>query len=1153
MQIIIPAIEKEVNDGKSFAAVRQAYSAEIMATWFKKTLRESLLGQVFANKSKIAGQKVSDPQAREKIYQQYLRAYKKGVFNYIREDATPDGQTIPRKYFSGGAMPVAIDLVKPVPANNPEVGAFVGNVEKAMKANRFQRFLMAGVGLLVFGVGAQAQPRVIQNPFNHLPQKVETVGGQIKRGVGAGGRRIAGLGEATINEGKAGAKSIDGRIQTDRDLLNKANGTIASLRTQLQQKQAALDAEIATNAANATRIAQLNAEIKALNNRINEQNTAFVALQQKYSDDLAAQRANLDTQRREADAREASLTGEINKLRDQMKTAAADQQAALQKQIDRLRDAQRQNAKLRDSLRAAQEKNRDLQRALDQEKKARAADQQAFQQKLKDKQAEVDAARKAAKDAIQERDWWRGAFIALVAGLGLAGLLSFFGRKKSKSKEEAETNATDATATSAAKEKELGALQAAPPVAAPSEAVKAAQDGVKKAEAASAAANDELAAQQKVVDAQAAAAVPAAQAAASIADLEKQAADAQTQLEQQAKALEDARTALAKAKDAADKREAANGLQGVKPGEDNGPFGLAALRAAQDEQQKIVEGLVQDVAKTTQKRDELNGRIEKMRAEAAAAKEAALAGLNAQLEQQTNALRDARTALAKAKDAADKREAANGLQGVKPGEDNGPFGLAALRAAQDEQQKIVDGLTQDIANTEQKMRDVGAGANVEAPAVVAAAPDVVTPETQAAAVVTEPPVQGTPAAAAEAVQAPAPAPAPAPTAQSADPKAAAAREVLVNAVNKFEQSQQEAAKAKGLSAVKAKVKLYLARRAYNKALARAAALAVAINAQIKDLETAMNNAKKELDRITKEFWNNPLTYGMSKLSDAETNFKKAKDAFVNAILDALNQPAEVVQAAAPAQTPAAVQQDANLAAAAKEAVAAVPAAEQEAPAVQPDLEKQLADAQDQLAKQTKAFADAQVQLVKQNQALETAQTDLAKAKQAADQREVYNGRFGVRPGEDNGPFGLAALRAVQAEKQKVFDGIKEEIVKINQNIEDLNAQIQKLQSAAATTAATIFENLNAQLAGQAKALEEAQGQLTKAKQAADQREVYNGRFGVRPGEDNGPFGLAALRAAQDEQKRVADGLAQDVANIKQKAQDFGAKQAQNAKTSVVST
>ncbi len=101
-EIIIPAIEKEVNEGQSFAAVRQIYNAEIMATWFKKTLKESLLGQVFADKSRVAGQRVSDPQAKEKIFQQYLLAYKRGVFNFIKQEATPDGQMIPRRYLSGG-------------------------------------------------------------------------------------------------------------------------------------------------------------------------------------------------------------------------------------------------------------------------------------------------------------------------------------------------------------------------------------------------------------------------------------------------------------------------------------------------------------------------------------------------------------------------------------------------------------------------------------------------------------------------------------------------------------------------------------------------------------------------------------------------------------------------------------------------------------------------------------------------------------------------------------------------------------------------------------------------------------------------------------------------------------------------------------------
>ena len=44
-----------------------------------------------------------DPKSNEKIYQDYLRAYKKGVYNMIKEDTDPLTQeVIPRKYFSGG-------------------------------------------------------------------------------------------------------------------------------------------------------------------------------------------------------------------------------------------------------------------------------------------------------------------------------------------------------------------------------------------------------------------------------------------------------------------------------------------------------------------------------------------------------------------------------------------------------------------------------------------------------------------------------------------------------------------------------------------------------------------------------------------------------------------------------------------------------------------------------------------------------------------------------------------------------------------------------------------------------------------------------------------------------------------------------------------
>ncbi len=102
-EVIIPVMENEINTGSNFAQVRQIYNSMILATWYKKTLRKSLLGQIYADKSKAAGIETSDPQAREKIYQQYLEAFQLGAFNYIKNDTNPSTQeTLPRKYFSGG-------------------------------------------------------------------------------------------------------------------------------------------------------------------------------------------------------------------------------------------------------------------------------------------------------------------------------------------------------------------------------------------------------------------------------------------------------------------------------------------------------------------------------------------------------------------------------------------------------------------------------------------------------------------------------------------------------------------------------------------------------------------------------------------------------------------------------------------------------------------------------------------------------------------------------------------------------------------------------------------------------------------------------------------------------------------------------------------
>jgi hypothetical protein len=103
--VIVPAVEKEVNEGAHFAVVRQMFHAVILAAWYKAAFREALLNRVYSDQGRTAGILSDDVGAKERIYMRYMRAFRQGVFNYIKEE--PDVQTrelVARRYFSGGVV-----------------------------------------------------------------------------------------------------------------------------------------------------------------------------------------------------------------------------------------------------------------------------------------------------------------------------------------------------------------------------------------------------------------------------------------------------------------------------------------------------------------------------------------------------------------------------------------------------------------------------------------------------------------------------------------------------------------------------------------------------------------------------------------------------------------------------------------------------------------------------------------------------------------------------------------------------------------------------------------------------------------------------------------------------------------------------------------
>ena len=102
--VLLPTIEHEVNFGKTFAPLRQIYHSLILAAWFKRRLRESLLARVYVGKNKVLGVDIKDKDAKEKIYLRYLEAFQKGAAT-IKEEYDPlTQQIIPRKYVTGGTQ-----------------------------------------------------------------------------------------------------------------------------------------------------------------------------------------------------------------------------------------------------------------------------------------------------------------------------------------------------------------------------------------------------------------------------------------------------------------------------------------------------------------------------------------------------------------------------------------------------------------------------------------------------------------------------------------------------------------------------------------------------------------------------------------------------------------------------------------------------------------------------------------------------------------------------------------------------------------------------------------------------------------------------------------------------------------------------------------
>ena len=119
---IIPTIEHEVNTGKNFAQLRQIYNSLILATWYKRKLKNDIMKRHYVGQNKVDGVDIENKSDKQEIYNKYLEAFKAGAYNMIKDEYDPvTQQIIPRKYFSGGAdlWDVPLRTTKQLSSNTP--------------------------------------------------------------------------------------------------------------------------------------------------------------------------------------------------------------------------------------------------------------------------------------------------------------------------------------------------------------------------------------------------------------------------------------------------------------------------------------------------------------------------------------------------------------------------------------------------------------------------------------------------------------------------------------------------------------------------------------------------------------------------------------------------------------------------------------------------------------------------------------------------------------------------------------------------------------------------------------------------------------------------------------------------------------------------
>lgn len=138
-QMVLPEVERKLNEDPIYAPMRQVYSAIILAQWYKDHFRGTKQPAAeLIDSDNIAGRELTDGWSPQAVYEAYLRSYQQGEYNFTERVQEDLGNGViriqTRHYFRGGVDLRRMVLPPPLPAPDTQKQ----DIERAFREGEVQ-------------------------------------------------------------------------------------------------------------------------------------------------------------------------------------------------------------------------------------------------------------------------------------------------------------------------------------------------------------------------------------------------------------------------------------------------------------------------------------------------------------------------------------------------------------------------------------------------------------------------------------------------------------------------------------------------------------------------------------------------------------------------------------------------------------------------------------------------------------------------------------------------------------------------------------------------------------------------------------------------------------------------------------------------------